>query len=64
LLEAGDSTKTAVNEKDEGQTPGTKSGGKRSADAEDSDIVGVEEIGERSINKPVKLKCVKIEKNA
>jgi hypothetical protein len=59
LLEAGDSTKTAVNEKDEGQTPGTKSGGKRSAD-----IVGVEEIGERSINKPVKLKCVKIEKNA
>jgi len=42
LLEAGDSTKTVVNEKDEEQTPSTKSGGKRSADAEDLDVVRVE----------------------
>jgi hypothetical protein len=64
LIEAGDSTKTVVNQKDSEHTPCTKGLGKRSADNEESDVAGIEEIGEWSINIPVKLKCVKLEKDA
>jgi hypothetical protein len=39
-----------------------KSRGKRSADAEDSAILGTEEIGEISVNKPLKMICIKVEK--
>jgi len=46
------------------QTPGSSSGGKRSPDSGDQAMVAIEEIGERSINKPHKMKCVKIEKDA
>lgn len=62
LIEFGDSTKTGNDLVDNEQTPGSKSGGKRSTDAEDSAILGTEEIGERSINKPQKMICVKVEK--
>lgn len=62
LIEFGDSTKNGNDLVDNEQTPGDKYGGKRSADAEDSAILGTEEIGEKSINKPQKMKCVKVEK--
>ncbi|XP_024633871.1 uncharacterized protein [Medicago truncatula] len=64
LLEAGDSTKTDVNKNEEQNTPCSKGSGKRSADLDDCDIVDYKDDGEMSINKPVKLKCVKIEKDA
>jgi len=57
-----DSTKTvAINQPNE-QTPNGKSGEKRSAEDIESNAVDAEEIGERSINKPQKLKSVKVEK--
>ncbi|RHN57848.1 hypothetical protein MtrunA17_Chr5g0444831 [Medicago truncatula] len=62
LIEFGDSTKTGNDLVDNEQTPGSKSGGKRFADAEDSAILGTEEIGDRSINKLQKMICVKVEK--
>ena len=60
LIEFGDSTKTGNDLVDHEQTPGSIDGGKRSADSEDSAILGTEEIGERSINKPQKMKCVRL----
>ncbi|KEH29259.1 replication factor-A carboxy-terminal domain protein [Medicago truncatula] len=62
-IEGDDSNKSLVNQQDGELTPCSKVGGKRSADQDVSDVAIVAEVGERSINKPVKLKSVKIEKN-
>lgn len=64
LLEAGDSSKSDVNQVVGQHTPSSKGSGKRSADKDDSDVLGSNDDGERSINKPSKLKCVKIVKDA
>jgi len=64
LIEGGDSNKTDIGHNESEKTPCSKSGGKRSADEDPSAEVGIEDLGERSINQPPKLKSVKIEKTA
>ncbi|KEH33752.1 DUF223 domain protein [Medicago truncatula] len=64
MIEGGDSNKTELDQKECEKTPCSKSGEKRSADADVSVEVGIDILGERSINKPRKLKSVKIEKAA
>jgi len=62
LIEYGVSTKTESKTKDDENTPSSKVVGKRLADNVGSIMVETE-IGEGSTNKPVKVQCIKIEKD-
>lgn len=62
LIECGDSTKNDCNQKDDEVTPNSKVVGKRLMDSVDSTTFETE-AGEGSTNKPLKLKCIKTEKD-
>jgi hypothetical protein len=64
MIEGGDSSNTVLDQKESEKTPCSKSGEKRSADADVSAELGIDGLGETSINKPHRLKSVKIEKTA
>lgn len=63
VVECGDSTKSSIKDAVEETTPKTKKiVGKRVTDSVGSATKDVEDVGEKSITKPTKLKCVKQEK--
>jgi hypothetical protein len=64
LAECGDSTKTQHKDVVDEGTPCSKVDGKKTADSVGSATNDVLGLGENSITKPVKLKCVKTEKDA
>ena len=59
-VECGDSTKSGPKDSVEETMPISKVVGKRVADSVGSAALDVEDVGEKSITKPVKLKCVKV----
>lgn len=62
LIECGDSSKTDVKSKDEEITPTSKVVGKRLSDTVGSEMVE-DDASQVSTNKPVKVKCIKTEKD-
>lgn len=65
VVEYGDSTKSGLKDAVEETTPKTKKIlGKRVADSVGYATKDVEDVGEKSITKPAKLKCVKQENEA
>lgn len=56
---SGDSTKTESKSNEDENTPSSKVVGKRLAGSVGSNVEETE-VGERSINKPVKVHCVKV----
>jgi len=63
VVECGDSTISGPKDTAEENTLEGKMVGKRAADSVGSVTKDVEEVGEKSITKPTKLKCVKVEKD-
>ena len=59
-VECGDSTKSGPKDSVEETMPISKVVGKRVADSVWSAALDVDDVGEKSITKPVKLKCVKV----